>query len=150
MAAGDPALRERSLNVRSVEGPSEIDISFEGAAYVVFVEAKLGSDVSLATTYDPQRDQIARNLDCVLDVCGSRRPLFWMFVRDRNPSRDYMRLMERYRSPAELCRALPHRPASQLGELSETLAIVTWAELLSIVEDTDSDVYRELERRVTA
>ncbi len=38
----------------------------------------------------------------VLEVCGKRRPVFWMFVRDRQPTRAYVRLMERYRAAPEL------------------------------------------------
>jgi len=54
------AWRERSLDMNPVEGPSEIDITFEGRSYIIYVEAKLGSDVSLSTTYDPERNQIVR------------------------------------------------------------------------------------------
>ena len=83
--AENSAWRERSLDMNPVEGPSEIDITFEGRSYVD-VEAKLFSDVSLSTTYDPERNQIARNVDCVLEVCSKRRPVFWMFVRDQQPT----------------------------------------------------------------
>jgi hypothetical protein len=71
----NPAWRERSLDTNAVEGPSEIDITLEGCGYIVYVEAKLGSDVSVSTTYDPERNQIARNVDCALEVCGKRRPI---------------------------------------------------------------------------
>jgi hypothetical protein len=86
-AAENEKWRRRSLNIKPVEGPSEIDITFEGRSYLVFVEAKLGSNVQLNTKYDPERNQIARNIDCVFDRCGSRRPAFWMFVRPRGNAR---------------------------------------------------------------
>ena len=48
--------RKRAANPRPVEGPTEVDAVFEGAEFLVFVEAKLGSDVSEQTTYDPLRN----------------------------------------------------------------------------------------------
>jgi hypothetical protein len=155
MRAGDnQGWRERSLDMNPVEGPSEIDITLEGKSYVVFVEAKLGSDISLSTTYDPERNQIVRNVDCVLDICGNRRPVFWMFVRDQAATRAYVQLMERYRSVSELNRALPHRAVAQLVSLCTALAVVTWADLLHLVAGVsrcppETDVELELRRRVT-
>jgi hypothetical protein len=154
MAASEsPAWRERSLDVNPVEGPSEIDITFEGRSFIGFVEAKLGSDVSLSTTYDPERNQIARNIDCVLEVCGKRQPIFWMFVRDRQPTRTYTQLMDRYRIASELNRSLPHRAGARLEEVASSLAVVTWSELLKLLAgakrtDLEAEVQRELQRRV--
>ena len=145
---------KRSFDMGPVEGPSEIDITFEGRGYVAFVEAKLGSDVSLTTTYDPERNQIARNIDCALEVCGKRRPVFWMFVRDRQPTRAYVQLMERYRLASELSRSLPHRAAARLQEIAASLVVVTWSELLALLRGVtrtglEADVEWELRRRVS-
>lgn len=149
----NPAWRERSLGMNPVEGPSEIDITFEGRSYSVYVEAKLGSDVSLSTTYDPERNQIARNIDCVLEACGRRLPGFWMFVRDRKPARAYVQLMNRYRTAGELNRSLPHRAAAQLEEVASRLAVVTWSDLLPLSAGPhraglEAEVWTELNRRV--
>jgi hypothetical protein len=73
---------ERSQDPRPVEGDSEIDVILQNSVLVVFAEAKLGSDISSSTTYDPHRNQIVRNIDCVLDWANGRAPLFWMLVRD--------------------------------------------------------------------
>jgi hypothetical protein len=136
-----------------VEGASEIDITLEGRGYLIYVEAKLGSDLSLTTTYDPERNQIARNIDCVLEYCGPRRPAFWMFVRDRAATRAYVQLMDRYRAAAELRRALPHREEARLAEIASGLAIITWAELLPLLAGAarpriEAQVEAELCRRV--
>lgn len=152
-AAENEKWRRRSLNIKPVEGPSEIDITFEGRSYLVFVEAKLGSNVQLNTKYDPERNQIARNIDCVFDRCGSRRPAFWMFVRDHAATRAYVQLMERYRSASELQRALPYRAPAQLLALCADLAVVTWADLLKLLAGVswsapEVDVELELRRRV--
>jgi hypothetical protein len=152
-ASDNPAWRERSLKPDPVEGASEIDITLEGRGYLIYVEAKLGSDLSLTTTYDPERNQIARNIDCVLEYCGPRRPAFWMFVRDRAATRAYVQLMDRYRAAAELRRALPHREEARLAEIASGLAIITWAELLPLLAGAarpgiEAQVEAELCRRV--
>jgi hypothetical protein len=152
-ASDSPVWRERSLDMNSVEGPSEIDITLDGGTYVAYIEAKLGSDISLRTTYDPERNPIARNIDCVLEMCGKRRPIFWMFVRDRQAARAYMQLMSCYRDANELRRSLPHRAAARLDEVASSLAVVTWSELLTLLAGVNRtgpavDVYLELKRRV--
>lgn len=148
-----PSWRERSLDRTPVEGASEIDIVFEGRTYLAYVEAKLGSDISFNTTYDPGRNQIARNIDCVLENCGERRPFFWMFVRDRQPTWAYVQLMDRYRTVSELHRLLPHRPAARLEEVASGLVVITWEELLALPPagrvGLEAEVYRELQRRVS-
>jgi hypothetical protein len=149
----DPVWRERSLDLNPVEGSSEIDIMFEGGTYIALVEAKLGSDVSLNTTYDPKRNQITRNIDCVLELTGDRRPIFWMFVRDRQPTRHYVQLMDRYRTASTLGLLLPQWASARLEEVASGLATVTWSELLTLLDgatwtDLEADVLRELERRV--
>ena len=49
-----------------------MDTIFEGGGFLIFVEAKLGSDVSQRTTYDPLRNQIERNIDCAVEEAGDR------------------------------------------------------------------------------
>lgn len=145
--------RERSERGGAVEGRSEIDIVLEGRTYLAFVEAKLGSDVSLRTTHDPARNQIVRNIDCVLDQCGNKRPVFWMVARDRHPERAYVQLMREYSSREALARALPHQKDPRIGDVAGTLAIISWAELLPLLGGAcggslEGAVREELERRV--
>ena len=123
--SGNATAIQRSFDANPVEGPSEIDVTFEGRTYLAYVEAKLGSDISLTTTYNPERNQIVRNIDCVLESFGRRRPIFWMFVRDRQRTRTYTQLMDRYRIASEMTRSLQHRPAVRLEEVASGLAVVT-------------------------
>ena len=97
-AANDADWRNRAENRRPVEGPTEVDIVFEGTKFLVFAEAKLGSDISMCTTYDPSRNQIERNIDCVLENAGNRDALFRMFVKERQAEFEYMKVVEAYRS----------------------------------------------------
>ena len=152
MAASDiPAWQARALNPDPVEGETEVDLSFEGATYLVFAEAKLGSDISTGTTYDPARNQIARNIDCLLEEAGDKVPYFWMIVRDRDKKRAYIELLRRYaEQPAPLLALLAHRAEDQVAEVAARTAVIVWRDLLQLVPDTEelALVVTELRKRV--
>jgi hypothetical protein len=142
----------RARGPRPVEGFTEVDLAFTGDDYLVFVEAKLGADISLRTTYDPSRNQIVRNIDCVLEHSQGRMPFFWMLAKDREPVRMYTQLIDIYRDdPTSLAAALPHRSLGELEEIAQTIAVVTWSELLDGVapETTEEEeVHQEILRRL--
>ncbi len=143
--------RNRAANRRPVEGPTEVDIVFEGPRFLVFVEAKLGSDISMCTTYDPLRNQIERNIDCVLENAGNRDALFWMFVKERQAKFEYAKVVEAYRSDiGRLQSRLPHRDPKRLVRLVKNIALVEWRELSSLLPDIPelADVRAEICRRV--
>jgi hypothetical protein len=139
-----------------VEGASEIDILIENDEYIAFIEAKLGSDVSLKTSYDPQRNQIVRNIDCLIERAKGRFPLFWILARDQEPTRAYVQLMNCYKSdPSLLASQLPHRETGILNSISRNLTIVLWADFAELVcslgvEPEMNHVKQELERRIFA
>ncbi len=67
----------------SLEGSTNLDalisgVSAEGRHIHVFIEAKFHSDISYSVMYVPVRNQIARNIDCAMDlmtrVPGARNP----------------------------------------------------------------------------
>jgi hypothetical protein len=155
-ASGDPLLAARSKDPKPVEGNSEIDVVIESGSFVIYVEAKLEADISMRTTYDPARNQIVRNIDCVLDAAAARAPHFWMFVRDAGSGRAYTELMRQYRDqPGLLVRELPHRDPVALRELARGLVVLTWREISDGICETaphDSElllsVKRELRHRI--
>lgn len=121
---------ERSRKQGPVEGESEIDAVVDSRRFLIFLEAKLGSDVSMSTSYDPERNQIARNIDCLLESAKGREPVFWMLVRDRHAERAYVQIIEGYRSrPETLIRDLPHRNDGELRRVASRLAMIRWREL---------------------
>lgn len=150
-SSGKAKWRKRAHNPKPVEGPTEVDAVLDGDDYLIFVEAKLGSDVSEWTTYDPLRNQIVRNIDCAIEHAGDRRPYFWMFVKDRRPKFRYSAIIDRYRSdPRTLETEMPHRDPAVLACIVRGIAMVEWRELLPLLPDTSelSDVLVELRRRV--
>lgn len=152
VGTGNQAWIARARSPRPVEGFTEVDLAFTGDDYLVFVEAKLGADISLRTTYDPSRNQIVRNIDCVLVHSQGRIPFFWMLAKDREPVRMYTQLIDIYRDdPTTLAAALPHRSPGELEEIAQTIAVVTWSELLEGVtpETTEEEeVHQEILRRL--
>lgn len=156
MASSDnPAWIDRSTISKAVEGDSEIDIVLRGTGYRVFVEAKLTSDISTRTTYDPARNQIVRNIDCLLEATGvTELPLFWIFAKDGAPSRMYVQLMELWREdPEPLTRALPHRDVDALRGVLDRYALITWADILKVIQPEKDDelaIWSELVRRIEA
>jgi hypothetical protein len=154
MSSGTPLWIARAASPQPVEGPSEIDIAFEHDEFMVFIEAKLGSDISMSTTYDPQRNQIARNIDCLIDKAGARTPAFWLLARDEEPSRAYVQLMNSYRrDPSLLARELPHRNPETLDLIARNLTILRWSDFRDLVCGPAGDpetvaVTRELEHRI--
>ena len=66
-ASTEGAHRERAGDPRPVEGDTEVDITIEGSGVLWFLEAKLHSDLSASTTYDPSRNQLARKIDVLLE-----------------------------------------------------------------------------------
>jgi hypothetical protein len=146
--AGSPdlTLSARAEDPRPVEGESEIDLAFVSPAFLVYVEAKLGSDISLSTKYDPTRNQIARTIDCALEQASGVPVAVWMFVRDAAQSRLYMTLIDDYRrDPAQLHALLPHRSLADVEAVCSRLAVITWDALLgALCLDTDDAAVREV------
>jgi hypothetical protein len=154
--SGNPTWMSRSLDPKAVEGPSEIDIVLRHDRALIYIEAKLESDVSVRTTYDPARNQIARNIDCLLEAANGRVPIFWMLAKDNGASRIYSQLMQQYRTrPETLAAELPHRDPASAGIVARNLAILLWSDfspaLASLPSDSEeiSAVKAELRRRIS-
>ena len=146
----------RAANPEPVEGSSEIDVIFDHSEFLVYAEAKLGSDISMDTKYDPERNQIARNIDCLLENAGNRMPMFWLLARDEGPERAYVQLMKSYRDDASLlARDLPHRDPAALNVVVQNLTILLWNDFSELVcgqgwDAESTTVKQELERRILA
>jgi hypothetical protein len=145
---------KRAKVAQPVEGPSEVEITFDHKQFLVYVEAKLRSDVSVHTSYDPHRNQIIRNIDCLIESAGNRKPIFWLLAKDEAPARAYVQLLKNYKAdPSLLARDLPHRPPGTLRGIAQNLTILLWSDFSELVCGSDPDpetaaVKRELERRI--
>ena len=133
---------------RTLEGPTNVDamIVNPDTGFGLLVEAKALSDVSYDVSFDPVRNQIARNLDVMLEPSSVQpEPLsqrdpdrsFFLLVTpqlfiDNPTSRLYGWLMNDYRNNhAALERDLVHRPG-ELDGVSDRIGWISWETINSI------------------
>ena len=140
----------RSDNRRKrLEGPTNVDalILNQDNGFAVVIEAKVLSDISYQTTYDAFRNQIARNIDVMLDknesLChplNTRDPektLFMLLTPQRfkvQPgSRLYGSRMAEYKSKPETLQAeIPHRLNINWKAVSKRLGWLTWEDFRKV------------------
>ena len=118
------------------EGVSEIDILIEHPHWVLFIEAKLNSDISAGTTTRPERDQVLRNLDVGSFYAGVRDFYFALLVKDADRSPQGCSRLSQYQDLQILRDRLPHR-ADTLSNLRAT-GLLTWAKLHAILASIPS------------
>lgn len=136
----------------NLEGRTNVDavVVNPETGFGVLVEAKVLSDISHDVSFDPIRNQVARNLDAMLDAnptlahpLTSRQPhrSFFLLVTPRlfveHPTaRLYGWLMNDYQnSPEALARDLAHR-ASALDGVSERIGWTSWERIDELVPGT--------------
>ena len=148
-----PHLREQADRAGRLEGPTKVDallISTHTNVAVLF-EAKVLSDVSTHVTFDVARNQLARNLDVMLDSRNQRTPL-----KERRAdltslvlltpgafrddpglrhSRLYGFLFDAYTDPSTtlLARHLPHRDRAELTAVPARLGWASWEDCAAVV-----------------
>jgi hypothetical protein len=145
-----PWLRESALSKQNLEGATKVDaiLVAPSTGFAVVFEAKVLSDTSCHTSYDAIRNQIARNIDVLLERHPGLMPPLDAPEPDRtcfvlvtpqlfldNPgSRLYGRLMQDYRKePATLSRDLPHRDPAALSEVASRLGWTSWERIHELV-----------------
>jgi hypothetical protein len=128
---------------RALEGATKVDavLIAPGTGFAVLFEAKVLADAACSVGFDVLRNQIARNIDVMLEPNPNlrpplrrRRPDRTCFVlitpeifRDHPESRLYGWLMRGYQSnPDALERDLPHRAGIDFGSVARRLGWLTW------------------------
>jgi len=142
----DAAKKPDSSGIRpGLEAATVVDalLLSEETGFAVLFEAKVLPDISCQVAYDAVRNQIARNIDVMLEEnagrphpLSRRRPDRSLFVlvtpqmlRDRPESRLYGWLMQGYRPrPSSLARDLPHRSGVDWEGVASRLGWLTWEE----------------------
>lgn len=123
-----------SLLLTGDEGESEVDVVIEHPEWVLFIEAKLNSDVSTGTTTRPERDQLLRNIDVGSYYAGVRDFYFAFLVSDPAKSSQGAALLDEYRDHATVVARLPHR-IDGLKNL-RGVGLLTWAHLADTLKAT--------------
>lgn len=127
----------------NLEGATNADALILNPAngFAVIIEAKVLSDISCQITYDALRNQIARNIDVMLekneDLCDplkkriAQRTLFLLITprlfKNDPRSRLYGYKFDQYRNdPDSLGEDLPHRSKQEMQGISRKLGWLTW------------------------
>jgi hypothetical protein len=138
---------------KALEGATKVDAMLlsEETGFAVAFEAKVLSDASTHIRYDVLRNQIARNIDVLLErnctlqfPLTERRPELSCFVlitprifQDHPESRLYGWLMNEYRAGSGLLgRHLDHRQPEQLDTVPGRLGWLTWEDCNDIAPGT--------------
>jgi hypothetical protein len=147
----DAGCRRGTDDVREgLEGPTHVDAMLldENNGFAVLFEAKVLSDISYQVSFDAMRNQIARNIDVMLEqnltlpVPLSRRdPQRTLFIlltpemfREHPHSRLYGWLLQEYRNhPTTLERDIPHRQGADWQEVARRIGWLTWEDCEQIL-----------------
>lgn len=147
----DAAIKRGSDEIRAdLEGPTVVDAILlnENNGFAVFWEAKVLSDISGHVSFDAARNQIARNIDVMLESnpnfpspLDSRNPDRTLFAlltpelfRDNPSTRHYGMLLREYQSqPEALSRDLPHRDGVDWEALAHRLGWLTFEDCQNVL-----------------
>jgi hypothetical protein len=147
-----PYILDSARDKPNLEGPTHVDallLNSQNGFAVVF-EAKVLSDISVEITYDLMRNQLARNIDVMLEKNDSlnyplnkripERTLFLLVTprlfRDDPTSRLYgYKFMEYKKDPNALARDLPQRTNCNWGNVTQKLGWLTWEDFRSVNKD---------------
>ena len=147
-----PYIFNSDNGTKNLEGPTNVDAIFlnEGNGFAVLIEAKVLSDISYQITYDTMRNQIARNIDVMLErndsLCkplNKRNPNKTLFLlltpklfKDNPKSRLYGYKFSDYKeNPASLQVDLPHRENLDAENISKRLGWLTWEDFREVNSD---------------
>jgi len=148
-----PYILDSARGKKILEGPTHADAILlnERNGFAVVIEAKVLSDISCQITYDVSRNQIARNIDVMLEENDSlwpplnlrdpERTLFLLLTpgifQENRASRFYGCKFDEYRNdPGALRRDLPHRTDDFDWEnLSMRLGWLTWEDFRDVNGD---------------
>jgi hypothetical protein len=135
----------------NLEGPTNVDALLinEDNGFAVLIEAKVLSDISCQVTYDVMRNQIARNIDVMLESrdlgfpLSKRRPeksllllLTPRIFQENRSSRLYGYKFNEYKNdPESLGRDLPNRRGYDWESLSRRLGWLTWEDFREVNPD---------------
>ncbi len=144
-----PYVLDSTKDKGNLEGPTQVDAMFLNPknGFAVIVEAKVLSDISYQITYDTMRNQIARNIDVMLEkneeLCrplNKRDPKKTLFLlitpklfKDNPSCRLYGYKLHEYKTnPNSLLKDLPHRRGCDWQNISSRIGWLTWEDFKNV------------------
>lgn len=146
-----PHVLDSAKGKGNLEGPTQVDAVLinHSNGFATIIEAKVLSDIGCQITYDVARNQIARNIDVMLEenrhLCEplkSREPERTLFLlltpelfKTNYSSRFYGYKFNDYKKNPESIEAdLPHRKNQDWREVSSRLGWLTWEDFNRVDE----------------
>jgi hypothetical protein len=134
---------------RDFEGATHVDALLINASngFALLVEAKVLSDISYQVSFDVARNQLARNIDVMLE----QNPLLQSPLRDRDPEKSlfvfqspamfkkhphvrlYGWLLQDYKNPDAIARDLPHRGERNWSSVASRIGWLTWEDCEAVL-----------------
>lgn len=147
-----PHILDSAQDSKHLEGKTNVDALLVNSenGFGVIIEAKVLSDTSYETTRDVMRNQIARNIDVMLEkddkLChplDKRDPARTLFLlvtpkvfKDNPTSRLYGYKFNEYKNnPSSLAQDLPHRRDCDWEGISKRLGWLTWEDFRDVNKD---------------
>lgn len=147
-----PYIQYAADDKKNLEGATDVDALLMNSknGFAVIIEAKVLSDISIGITYDVMRNQIARNIDVMLEkndtLCpplnkrDPERTLFLLITprlfRENPTSRLYGYKFNEYKNkPGSLAQDLPHRKDCNWQNISERMGWLTWEDFKNVNKD---------------
>jgi len=147
-----PYIWDSAHGKKNLEGATNVDAMLLNPknGFAVIIEAKVLSDISVQITYDVMRNQIARNIDVMMDkndgLCypldkrESEKTLFLLITpklfKDNPSSRLYGYKFNEYKNnPSSLAQDLPHRKDCDWQKISKRLGWLSWEDFKNVNKD---------------
>ena len=145
-----PYVVDAAAGRTSFEGPTRVDavLSNRQTDFSVMFEAKVLSDISSQVTFDPFRNQLARNIDVLVDedsgehLSSAVANRFFCLLtprafKDKPSSRYYGLLMKEYTENSDLlCEHLPHRERGVIEEAASRIGWLTFEDCKDVCPDS--------------
>ena len=128
--------KEHVKRGRRLEANTHVDVVFESDNLLIFVEVKFTSDISHETTFNPNRNQLARNIDVGISEAKKKGKQLLVLLCTpsefyNKKSRLYYYKIQEYTNFNEISKDIPWRPVE---DIKEHLLKVAWIPLEKVIE----------------
>ena len=120
------------------EGNTHVDFTIETPEKLIFVEVKYKSDISPSTTYDPERDQIIRNIDVGTWAAGEAGKEFYFILLLSETcilSEDKLNLYKKKPERMEEKIGIYREDINDYSIVAESMYLLYWEEIYRILRD---------------
>jgi len=122
------------------EGNTQVDLILETSETIIFIEVKYRSEISLSTTYDPERDQIIRNVDVGSYVAKEKGKNFYFLLLLPSSNDISIQTLTGYRNNPSLVKEKigDYRDdIKDFNSLAKHMSSLYWEDILKLLKNKD-------------